>query len=122
MAFFFAWVVCQREFAVATGTPFGEIWVFGRKELQGFAGIVAEHLLFDGGGAVVAPLHGEFGVRERVVVLDDLHGGAAAVPSVGWVVLVPEGVAGWQCGVMEQCSSSKPPNNSASCSTPAAQH
>ena len=78
------------------------IWVLGRKELEGLAGVVAEDLLLVGFGAVVAAAHGEVGVALGVLALAHLDGGAATAPAVGGEVFLPEGVAGREGDAMQQ--------------------
>ena len=70
--------------------------VFWREELQSFARIISEHTLLYTVGAVVAPFHGELGVRSWVFAFAYLHDSTTAVPTVGWVVFIPERIGSRQ--------------------------
>ena len=77
------------------------IWVFGREESEGFAGVKAENLLFCGFGAVVTAEHGEVWVGGGIFALAYLYGGAAAIPAIGREIERPEGVGGGECGAVQ---------------------
>ena len=93
--------VVVKLLVLAVATPFREVRVFGREDLFLLAGIETEDLLLGFGGAGLPACNGLFGVALRVLATAYLYGGAAAVPTIGREVVVPEGVGGWQGNAIE---------------------
>ena len=97
--------IISQQRAVAVAAAFRQVWVLWREHLHLLARIEFENLLFGrvsnaiGGGASLV------GIALRVLAFENLHGGAAAVPTVGRQIVVPELVGGRQgyaveCGVL----------------------